>query len=150
MDIQRQQFLDNASQQAEIAPHIFPTMAACEAALESGYGTSGLAISDNNLFGMKQHKHPVYGTHILPTKEFEGGEWIVVNAQWVSYPDQAACFTDRMATLQRLAPQAGFEHYARALAATDAATYIREVSAKWSTDPNRGAKVLAIHQSYVG
>jgi len=52
--------------------------------------------------------------------------------------------------LQRLAPQAGFEHYARALAATDAATYIREVSAKWSTDPNRGAKVLAIHQSYVG
>jgi uncharacterized FlgJ-related protein len=52
VDIQRQQFLDKASQQAEVAPHIFPTMAACEAALESGYGTSGLAISDNNLFGM--------------------------------------------------------------------------------------------------
>jgi flagellum-specific peptidoglycan hydrolase FlgJ len=144
------QFLDKASQQAETAGHIFPTMAACEAALESGYGTSGLAIADFNLFGMKQHKHPIYGTHILPTKEFENGEWIVVDAAWIHYPDQAACFLDRMTTLSRLAPFPGFEHYARALAAPDAETYVREVSMKWSTDPNRGTKVLAIHQAYIG
>ena len=53
-------FLDKASAAATKAAHPFPRMAAAEAALESGYGLSGLAIEDNNLFGMKQHIHPEY------------------------------------------------------------------------------------------
>lgn len=139
------QFLQKAVQQAIRSGHIFPQMAAAEAALESGFGTSGLAISDNNLFGMKQHKHPVYGTHVLPTKEFLNGEWTVVNAQWIKYPDWAACFSDRMDTLRRL--KDAYPHYAAALAATDATTYVTEVSRTWSTDPQRAAKVISIfHQ----
>lgn len=146
MDKFKADFLDKASQQAETAGHIFPHMAACEAALESGYGASGLAISDCNLFGMKQHQHPVYGTHNLPTKEFVGGKWIVVNASWVKYPDYAACFTDRMSTLQRLGN--AYPHYAAALKVTDAISYVTEVSKTWSTDPARAAKVIAIYQAY--
>ena len=148
------QFLQTASRQAAVAGHVFPKMAACEAALESGFGTSGLALADNNLFGMKQHAHPIYGTHVLPTKEFidangdSNKEWVVVNAAWVKYPDLAACFADRMATLRRLAPR--MQHYAAALAATDPVTFVNEVSKSWSTDPERAAKVVAIYNNYLG
>lgn len=120
-------------------------MAACEAALESGYGRSQLATQDNNLFGMKQHLHPLYGTHVLSTREFLGGEWVTLNASWITYPDWQACFADRMATLKRLAPH--FPHYAAALGAASATAYVNEVSRSWSTDPARAAKVIAIYDS---
>jgi len=143
----QKQFLLKAAAAAKQSGHVFPEMAACEAALESAFGKSGLATLDNNLFGMKQHKHPIYGTHILPTREFENGQWEVVNAAWVHYPDQASCFADRMATLQRLAPV--YPHYAAALDASDRDTYITAVSQTWSTDPNRAAKVQAIYAEMV-
>lgn len=131
-------------------------MQACEAALESRYGTSGLAKSDNNLFGVKQHTHPVYGTHNLPTREFVGVDkdtdsvkdgWIVVNAAWVSYPDLPACFKDRIDTLIHL--RSAYKHYNNALNAKDAVTFVTEVSKTWSTDPQRAAKVIAIYNSYL-
>jgi len=143
----QKQFLDKAAAAAQQAAHPFPRMAACEAALESGYGRSGLASEDSNLFGMKQHKHPVYGTVSLPTKEFERGEWIEVTADWVKYPDWSTCFADRLATLERL--QTAYPHYAAALRAFDVETYIREVSASWSTDPARANKCLAIYSEYL-
>lgn len=148
MEAYKKQFLDNISQAAYQAGHVFPKMAACEAALESGFGTSSLSIADRNLFGMKQHTHPVYGTHNLPTKEFLNSEWVVVTAAWISYPDFASCLKDRMDTLRRLAPQKGFEHYAEALAARDQNSYVTAVSLKWSTDPKRGDKVIAIYDTY--
>jgi flagellum-specific peptidoglycan hydrolase FlgJ len=90
-------------------------MPACEAALESGYGRSQFAVQDRNLFGMKQHLHPIYGTHSLPTRKFLGNEWVTINSNWITYPDWQSCFADRMATLKRLAPV--YPHYAAALAA---------------------------------
>lgn len=147
MTAQQKQFLDRAAQQAEQAGHLFPKMAACEAALESGFGTSGLSIRDNNLFGTKQHVHPVYGTENLPTKEFINGQWINTTAAWVKYPDQAACFSDRMDTLRRLA--SNYPHYKAALAATDPVTYVTEVSKTWSTDPMRAAKIIDIYNRYI-
>jgi flagellum-specific peptidoglycan hydrolase FlgJ len=139
-------FLDKASLAAQLARHPFPRMAAAEAALESFWGKSGLASEDNNLFGMKQHAHPIYGTVLLPTKEYERGEWIATQAPWVKYPDWSSAFYDRMVTLTRLSHI--YPHYAAALQATDAETFIREVSQTWSTDPNRADKVLAIYREY--
>jgi flagellum-specific peptidoglycan hydrolase FlgJ len=141
-------FLCRAMQAAERAGHIFPEMAACEAALESGYGRSELAAKDNNLFGTKQHLHPIYGTHSLPTREFLDGKWLALNSNWIVYPDWAACFADRMATLKRLASV--YPHYKNALAAGSATTYVMEVSETWSTDPKRGEKVLAIYDEVAG
>lgn len=148
MNLANKDFLRHAMQAAQKAGHIFPEMAACEAALESGYGHSQLATQDRNLFGMKQHLHPIYGTHSLPTREFLSGEWVTVNSNWITYPDWAACFADRMATLQRLASV--YPHYKAALAAASATTYIMEVSRTWSTDPERGEKVLAIYDACAG
>jgi flagellum-specific peptidoglycan hydrolase FlgJ len=71
-----------------------------------------------------------------------------VSAEWVKYPAWSDCFADRMATLRRLAPEKGFEHYAAALAAHDGLTFIREVSKSWSTDPKRAQKVLDIYSRW--
>lgn len=146
-DDQRTWLLQTASAASRSA-HVWPQYAACEAAIESGFGQSGLARMDNNLFGMKQHKHAVYGTHNLPTKEFENGEWITTTAAWVSYPDVESCFADRMATLNRLAST--FPHYAAALDAKTGEDYVREVSQTWSTDPQRADKVLRIYGVFFG
>jgi flagellum-specific peptidoglycan hydrolase FlgJ len=144
----QENFLRAAWQAALNADHVWPEMAACEAALESGYGLSQLAREDNNLFGMKQHLHPLYGTHVLPTRECLAGEWKTCSASWVKYPDWKSCFEDRMATLRRLAPK--YPHYAAALAAPTGTGYIYEVSRTWSTDPERATKVLAIYDAISG
>jgi flagellum-specific peptidoglycan hydrolase FlgJ len=133
MDAEQKLFVQNATVAAKRANHVFPEMAACEAALESNYGKSSLAAAYNNLFGCKQHSHPIYGTHVLPTREFENGQWVVTDAKWIVYPSWDACFSDRMATLQRLSN--ALAHYKAALEAQDAETYVRQVSQSWSTDP---------------
>jgi flagellum-specific peptidoglycan hydrolase FlgJ len=151
MNDPQRQFLDRATAEAVKANHPFPQMAACEAALESSWGHSQLAREDCNLFGMKQHSHPIYGTMTLMTREWQGsaldGRWIEIKAQWVKYPDWRACFADRLATLERLSN--AYPHYAAALRATDARTFVEEVSKTWSTDPNRALKVLGVYEEYI-
>jgi flagellum-specific peptidoglycan hydrolase FlgJ len=148
MTPQQKIFLHEAFHAAKLSGHIFPEMAACEAALESRYGTSALAVECKNLFGLKQHMHPLFGTHVLPTKEVIDGKWVALNSSWIVYPDWAACFSDRMATLKRLASV--YLHYKNALAAASATTYVMEVSRTWSTDPKRGEDVLAIYDEMAG
>lgn len=148
------EFLDNASLAAKRATCPFPHMIACEAALESAYGTSLLASKFNNLFGMKEHVHNIYGKVSLPTREFEGKGakgadaqgFVVLSQNFEAYPDWDTCFFDRLNTLIRLSHL--YSHYAAALAATDAETYVREVSKSWSTDPARADKVIAIYAEY--
>lgn len=143
-------WIQDTEQAATQGSHIYPLMAAAEAALESAhagvFGASVLARDAKNLFGMKQHQHPEYGTLSLPTKEFLDGEWKVVGAAWVSYPDFHACFLDRMHTLGRLASK--YPHYAAALAAQDEFEYVKQVSQSWSSDPERAQKVTAIYDEY--
>ena len=141
-------FLIKAEQAARAAGHIFPEMAACEAALESGWGLSKLAEEANNLFGQKQDRGATEGdgTCLLPTREFIHGAWITVNASWVKYPDWRACFAGRMEILHALSRE--YDTYAAALQAPDAETFIHEVSKRWSTDPLRAAKVLSIYDAH--
>lgn len=143
MDATQRNWILTAAGEAAQAQHIFPRMAACEAALESDYGTSALARLGLNLFGMKQHVHPIYGTLNLPTKEFENGEWVPEIAHWVHYENLQECFADRMETLQRLCQM--YPEYEAALTAPDETTYIMQVSKKWSTDPARAANVMTIY-----
>ena len=131
-----------AASQAYSAGHVYPRMAAVEAALESAYGTSQLARLGNNLFGMKQHVHPVCGTLSLPTKEYLDNQWVTVSAEWVEYPSFLACYQDRMATLMRL--RTAYTHYNNALMADTPEDYVKEVSQTWSTDPARAGNCIAI------
>lgn len=145
---QNKQWVIQTAVSAKAGGHTWPEYAACEAALESGFGTSLLARQDNNLFGTKQHQHPIYGTHNLPTREFVNGGWIETTAAWIVFPSLSACFDDRMTTLGRL--RNAYPHYNQALTATDGETFVREVSKTWSTDPNRGQKVIDIYKSVYG
>jgi flagellum-specific peptidoglycan hydrolase FlgJ len=156
-------FLRNASAAACAAGHIFPEFAACEAALESTWGQSRLAREANNLFGQKQSLEkqspekqftdsidgcaiPDAGVLAMPTQEFLHGRWVTVVARWARFTDAAACFRARMALLRRL--EHSYPAYGRALAATTGEAFIEEVSRAWSTDPQRAAKVLAIHRQH--
>jgi flagellum-specific peptidoglycan hydrolase FlgJ len=141
-------FLRQASAAARAAGHIFPDYAACEAALESTWGQSRLAREANNLFGQKQSAEGAQGvgTLSIPTQEFLHGRWVTVTAQWVRFADQAACFRARIALLRRL--EHSYSAYARALSAATGEAFIEEVSRAWSTDPQRAAKVLAIHRQH--
>lgn len=139
----KEEFLQKTKQAAMNIGQQWPGYVAAEAALESTYGTSELAVQDYNLWGMKQHVHPIYGTVSLPTNEFLHGEWEKVEAPFIKYPDWESCLRDRLATLVRLAPY--YPHYAAALAASNGPTYITELSKTWSTDPKRGQHVLDIY-----
>jgi len=146
VNINQFEWLQSIAKAAADAEHVWPEMAGCEAALESGWGSSALAREGNNLFGMKQHQHPIYGTLMLPTHEVIDGAVVQVNANWVKYESIEECFADRMETLLRLRDT--IPHYARALAAPDAVTYVNEVSQSWSTDPERAHKVVAIWSDF--
>jgi flagellum-specific peptidoglycan hydrolase FlgJ len=141
-------FLKKASELAKQAGHIWPDYAACEAALESGWGRSGLTVKANNLFGEKQSHPPLPGTGTLqlPTREFLHGAWVTVNAEWVVFPDWAASFRTRMDRLHRLANE--YPAYGKALAATTGEEFVRQVSISWSTGPERAEQVLAVYQQH--
>lgn len=145
MPTSQELFLLKAAAAARAAGHIFPDYAACEAALESGWGHSRLAVEANNLFGQKQAHPPRPGTAALslPTREFLHGVWVTVPASWVKFPDWEACFRERMALLRSLAPD--WPHYRAALSAVTGEQFVTEVSRSWSTDPQRAARVLAVH-----
>jgi flagellum-specific peptidoglycan hydrolase FlgJ len=144
----QQQFLTRARTAAKAGGHIYPDYAACEAALESAWGQSKLAVQANNLFGQKQ-SHPPVGEGIqLPTKEYAHGAWLTVPATWTKFVDWPACFAARMALLLRLAT--AYPAYANALAATDGAAFVTLVSRRWSTDPDRAEKVLEVWRLHRG
>lgn len=142
-------FLARAYRAALSARHIFPAYAACEAALESGWGRSQLAVEANNLFGQKQSHPPLEGTEtiILPTREFLHDHWMTVSANWVKFSNWSECFRARMTLLQELSH--GYPHYGAALKAETGAQFIADVSRSWSTDPERAGKVLAIYDAHV-
>ncbi len=148
MPTPQEDFLLNAAAAARAANHLFPDYAACEAALESGWGLSRLATEANNLFGQKQAHPPLPGTATLtlPTREFLHGAWVAVQAAWVKFPDWESCFRERMALLRSLA--AAWPNYAAALRAATGEQFITEVSRTWSTDPARAGKVLTVYDCH--
>lgn len=139
-----QEFLPRALVAARAADHIFPEFAACEAALESGWGCSELAVRANNLFGQKQAHPPRGSSLVLPTREFLNGEWTTVQGQWMQFQNWTESFAERMTLLRSLAAE--WPNYREALAATAGPAFIVAVSKSWSTDPARAKKVLEVYR----
>ncbi len=122
-----EQFLVDMRDAAKGAGHIWPQFAACEVAVESGWGKSTLAREAFNLFGQKAPAKLANGqmTISLPTQEYQGGMMVRVTADWLRFPTAQACLEARMALLRRL------PLYAYALRAKTGEEYVREVSARW-------------------
>ena len=108
-----------------------------QAALESGWGESGLAKVGKNLFGIKADSRWRGETLILQTKEFIRGQWVVVPAKWRKYASWQESIDDHAAFLkQNPRYQPCFqclkaEAFAQALA-----------KAGYATDPGYADKVI--------
>lgn len=147
MDETKKTFLMDMYYKAVEAGHIFPFAAACEVALESGWGNSSLFRLYSNPFGQKIGPYTTqYNSVELPTHEYEDGNSIQIVAKWVIFSDLKYAFLERMNLLRRL--KIRYPDYGKALVATNAADFILNVSKTWATDPERGNKVLSIYLQY--
>ncbi|MGH8539592.1 MAG: glycoside hydrolase family 73 protein, partial [Stenotrophobium sp.] len=70
-----------------------------EAALESGWGSSQLALQGKNLFGVKADPAWQGETLLMNTREFLHGAWVMVPAKWRKYIDWLGGITDHAAFL---------------------------------------------------
>lgn len=116
---------------------VLPSMVVAQAALESGWGRSQLAIEGNNLFGIKAHgwRGP---TLILPTKEYLNKKWITVDATWRKYSSWAESVEDHglfFVVNPRYKKVLGETDYVKACRAVHAAGY--------ATDPEYSDKLIA-------
>lgn len=80
---------------------ILASLTAAQALIESSKGNSGLTKKANNLFGMKGAYNGQYVT--MPTKEFENGGYITINAKFRKYPSWAESISDHSALFNRSA-----------------------------------------------
>ncbi|MGH9540494.1 MAG: glucosaminidase domain-containing protein [Terriglobales bacterium] len=141
------EFIVAAYAQAQASGHIWPAFAACEAAEESAYGTSRLAVEANNLFGLKSGRFTTgLPTIEMHTHEWEHGEMVATVAVWPKFETWAQAFDYRMRVLRGLAPF--YPNYSAALSAKTGEDYVIAVSKTWSTDPRRASNVLSIYRVY--
>jgi flagellum-specific peptidoglycan hydrolase FlgJ len=108
---------------------------------ESGWGQSQLALQDKNLFGIKG-TGPA-GTVLLPTQEFEGGEWMTVNAPFRVYSSVAQSITDHTLLL------ATSSSYKPAMAnRLSPDTFANDLTGVYATDPSYGSTLIRLMRSY--
>jgi flagellum-specific peptidoglycan hydrolase FlgJ len=131
---------------ARVAKHIFPEMAACEAVIETGWGTSTLYLRYRNIFGQKQSHSPIFTSVRMPTTEYENGKPRGMRADFVVFPTAMEAFEARMALLTRLATN--YPNYNSALHAADPEEFVTMVSRSWSTDPDRAKNCIAIYRAH--
>ena len=119
--------------------HIPPGFVVAEAALESTWGTSALAIQARNLFGVKADKswHGDVWDH--PTREFLNGEWVMRPARWRKYPDWRGSIGDHAAFLR------SNQRYSAAFQAVGSIAFTRAIAAAgYATDPKYADKIIAV------
>jgi flagellum-specific peptidoglycan hydrolase FlgJ len=108
---------------------------------ESAWGQSGLAAQYHNLFGIKG-TGPA-GSVTLPTAEYEGGQWVTIDAQFRVYHNDAESIADHAELL------ATSGYYTRAMAdraVPDA--FANDLTGVYATDPDYGANLIALMKLY--
>lgn len=156
--------LASAETARELGAPIVPGIAAAQAALESRYGDSRLALA-NNLLGIKAGQSWAGPTLDLPTREWvapteqplRAGHWITVTARWRRYASWADCFVDYGKIIARLS---WYADAAEAAKRGDARAFLEGLLAKpngpgaaddepgWATDPSYREKVLGIAEQW--
>jgi flagellum-specific peptidoglycan hydrolase FlgJ len=108
---------------------------------ESAWGRSGLAAQYHNLFGIKG-TGPAGGVS-LPTAEYQGGQWVTVDARFRVYHNDAESIADHAELL------ATSGYYTRAMAdraVPDA--FANDLTGVYATDPDYGANLVALMKLY--
>ncbi|HYB14118.1 MAG TPA: glucosaminidase domain-containing protein [Streptosporangiaceae bacterium] len=108
---------------------------------ESGWGQSQLAAQDNNLFGIKG-SGPA-GSVLMPTQEFEDGQWVTINAPFRVYNSVAQSISDHTLLL------ATGSSYKQAMAdRADPDAFASDLTGVYATDPTYGASLINIMRMY--
>lgn len=116
---------------------VLPSVAIAQAALESAWGTSGLATKYNNLFGIKGS----YGGNAanMATWEVYGGVRYDIKANFRSYPNWETSIKDYGVFLNVNS------RYKNALGLTDYKKQIKAIhDAGYATDPQYQSKIISI------
>ena len=108
---------------------------------ESGWGQSALAIRDHNLFGIKG-TGPA-GTDMLPTQEYQNGQYVTVTAPFRVYHNVAESIADHG---QLLANGPSYQHAMADQHLPDA--FATDLTGVYATDPQYGASLIAIMRLY--
>lgn len=109
-----------------------------QAALESAWGSSKLAQSGCNLFGVKADKSWRGAVTMMPTREFVNKKPVMEMAKWRCYKDWDECLTDHALFFRQN------KRYAKCFAETTGEGWARAVAAAgYATDPDYAAKLIA-------
>ncbi len=140
----QQAFIDEVAPGAQAAQRQYGIPAAvtiAQAIDESGWGQSQLATQDNNLFGIKG-TGPA-GSVMLPTQEYQNGQWVTISAPFRVYSNVAQSITDHTLLLATGSP------YQQAMAdrrSPDA--FANDLTGVYATDPNYGANLISLMRQY--
>jgi flagellum-specific peptidoglycan hydrolase FlgJ len=108
---------------------------------ESAWGNSGLAASYHNLFGIKG-SGPA-GSVMLPTQEFQNGQWVTVDAPFRAYHNMAESISDHA---QLLATSGYYTHAMADRHSADA--FAGDLTGVYATDPHYGSNLISIMRLY--
>jgi flagellum-specific peptidoglycan hydrolase FlgJ len=108
---------------------------------ESGWGQSTLAIRDHNLFGIKG-TGPA-GTDMLPTQEYQNGQYVSVTAPFRVYHNVAESIADHG---KLLATHSVYQHAMADRHLPDA--FATDLTGVYATDPHYGTSLIALMKLY--
>lgn len=113
-----------------------------QAALESNWGRSGLAVKYKNFFGIKGKG--TAGTANLPSGEFENGQDVVRVSGFRVYNTVEESFTDHARLLSTAT------RYQKAMAVNnDPEAFAKAIhAAGYATDPNYSSKLISLIRKY--
>ena len=130
--------------QASMAETTIPaSFTVAEGALESGWGSSGLARQANNLFGVKADLSWTGDVLTMNTREFFHGQWVMVPARWRKYPDWLSCIADHAQFFLTNA------RYNDCFSCSDGEGFAKAVAAAgYATDPQYADKLIATMRAH--
>lgn len=105
-----------------------------QAALESNWFTSRLAVEAKNLWGIKATPSWKGAVWSGRTHEFERGQRITITAGFRAYPTLQSGIHDYLSLTDRL--------YGSPLRQSSVTTFLNSLQGKWATDPHYSANVL--------
>lgn len=125
---------------------VLPSISLSQAILESDWGMSELAQKHYNLYGVKAYGNAPKAN--MPTKEFENGKWITIDANFRAYNSWRESVVDH-ALLMVNGVNWNNHLYQDVIAANDykqAATALQQ--AGYATDPTYSDKLIQLIEEY--
>ena len=128
---------------AAYSPDILPSVTIAQAALESGWGTSELAMRANALFGIKADKRWNGRTYAIKTTEWYNNKPVIIVDKFRAYPTWEASIIDHTAFLT------GSSRYRYVIGEQDCNKACRALQAAgYSTDPDYANKLIRLIEKY--